>query len=171
MIRLDLISIHRDAESLFDMMCSADQYLFSVPISCHTTEGFTCWLQDRLAFDFHDFRGIYNDDKLIGFVHNYDFSYRDGRCHVAACIKEEYRGSGAGVKASVSFLRYLFHTYPLRKIYTSVYSYNTQSLLTNQRAGFVEEGRLLESRYHQGKYWDTVIFSVTKEQFYEEFGN
>ena len=169
MIEVERINIVRDAEKLYELMCATDHYLFSLNFPCHTLNGFLEWFRNRLQYEIHDFYGVFYMNELIGYVYNYNFTLRNGRCSIVGVVAKEYRGSGLGVKATISFIDRLFRDYPLRKIYTSVYEYNIESLNANTKAGLICEGRLKESKYYQGRYWDTVVFSVEKKQFYEKF--
>ena len=160
--------MEKDLRSLFLMMSDDDQYLFSTRILCNTERDFSSWLADRLRGDFHDFYVISDRSANgipIGFAYDYDFSLRDGHCKLCVYVSKEYRTLGLGGIAAVSFMALLFNTYPLRKVYSTIYEYNQQSLQSNIRFGFVEEGVVEKFRYHNGQYHNLHYLSMSRQQF------
>ena len=166
------VVLHRDLTDLYRMMISDDQHLFSVKITANSEQQFNDWLCERLKYDFHDFFIIANEnnDQAIGYAHNYDFSLQNGHCKVAVYLSPEHRDSGIGGFGGIMFMDHIFQTYPLRKLYTAVYSYNKRSLTNNRNAGFVEEGNLEQYRYYDGTYHSLHILSIKREDFYQRFG-
>lgn len=149
-------------------MMGDDQYLFSARQTFNTPELFRTWLEEVLKSSFHDFAVIKMDsDEIIGFLHNYQFSLKDGHCKLAECVKRNYRGSGLGAMAALIFMHQLFEMYPLRKMYLTVYDYNLESLRNNVRAGFCEEGKIRSYKYYNGQYYDMHYYSIYREKFYE----
>ena len=121
----------------------------------------------KLKNEFHDFYIVKETKKNIkvGYVHNYDFSLKHGHCKLVTYICPTYRNTGIGAFASVYFLAKLFKTYPLRKVYSTIYDYNTESLKSNLEAGFVEEGVLKNYRYHDGKIHSIHYLSLNRQEF------
>jgi RimJ/RimL family protein N-acetyltransferase len=109
-------------------------------------------------------------DKRIGYVHNYDFSMRDGRCKLVVFIDESYREFGIGAIAAISFMRKLFDDYPIRRMYLDIYDYNKESLVSNLKAGFKEEGVIKNYRYHDGSFYDLHILSMDRKTFETKLG-
>lgn len=164
-ITLRLVNVPWDLDFLYQIMTAPDQYLFSTMTPLNSKDDFANWFLPRLQNDFHDFRVIMLQDKLIGVVYNYDFSLTNGHCKICTDVLEQYRNSGTGGVATILYMNYLFQSYPLRKIYSTVYEYNRQSLLSNARSGFVEEGVITRYKYHDGKYSDIHYFSISRESF------
>lgn len=164
-IELKELDVDRDLDSLFSMMLSSDQYLFSTIISINSKEEFEEWLRSQIRNFFHEFKVIFFEGKAVGFLYAYEFTLKDLHCKLCMDICDTLRGIGVGGIAAIMYLDYLFDTYPLRKVYSTVYEYNKQSLLSNIRAGFCEEGVLKEYRYYNGKYYDMHFFSITRERF------
>ena len=150
---------------LYQLMTAPDQYLFSTMIPFNTKEDFANWLLPRVQNEFHDFRMILSCERVIGFAYNYDFSLINGHCKICMDILEECRNSGAGGIATILYIDYLFQNYPIRKVYTTVYDYNKQSMLSNVRSGFTEEGVLKRYKYHNGVYSDIHYFSINRDIF------
>lgn len=159
------VSLPQDTEILFRMMGGPDQYLFSTKLNFISLGDFENWLKGRLGTDFHDFFTVKIQGNIIGYVHNYDFSLINGNCKLSVYISPEYRGTGAGGFAALLFLEKLFSSYPLRKVYSTVYGYNEESLKSNLAAGFIEEGSLGGYRYYNGKYYSLHYLSLTREDY------
>lgn len=170
-IELRTIEIKKDILEMYSIMQDSDQYLFSTKLSFNLQEQFEKWFIARLRNEFHDFRVICIDNKAVGFIHNYDFTLQDGHCKLAICINEEWRLTGVGSAAAIMFINELFDRYPLRKIYSTVYDYNLQSLQSNIRAGFVKEGYLEKFRYHNQEWHGMYYLSITREVFREKLGH
>lgn len=157
-----------DVTHLYEMMMSEDQYLFSTKITINSEDCFSNWLLEHMESDFHDFFVIADVDKNapIGYVHNYDFSLQNGNCKIVVYIDAAYRSTGLGGYCAIKFMDYLFSEYPIRKIYVMIYAYNSDSLDSNLKAGFIEEGILKKYRYYNGMFYDLHILSMDRERFY-----
>lgn len=169
-ISLIPVELKRDIKSLYRFMCSDDQFLFSTNLRFNTEQTFSEWLQKRLQLDFHDFYMVINNDKVIGFVYNYDFSLIDGHCKLVVYVSNQYRKIGLGGIAAIMFIKRLFSDYPLRKVYSTIYEYNTQSLQSNLKAGFIDEGTINNYRYYDNKFYPIHFLSMSREVFYKTLG-
>lgn len=173
--QISLRKIEKPSElsSLYAMMGDDDQYLYSVRLQHNSEASFSQWLSDRLNTDFHDFDLVFLEsiECPVGFVHNYDFNLNSGHCKTVVYIQKKYRNTGIGAYAALAFVNKLFMDYPLRKIYSTVYAYNTQSIENHNKVGFIIEGILRDYRYCNGEYYDMVFFSITREQFLKKTGD
>ena len=169
-IELSIIRTEQDYHYIYQKMMSEDQSLFSIRLVFNTESVFKDWFIDRLNNDFHDFYIIKLDDNPIGFVYDYDFFLKDGHCKIVAYIEKKYQVTGYGCSAVITFIDLLFRLYPLRKIYTTVYDYNIQSLNSNLRAGFVEEGYISQYIFYNRKYFGLHILSMNRDVFYKTIG-
>lgn len=166
---ISLRKIVNDSEihNLYVMMNNRDQYLYSIRLQHNNEMTFSKWLHDRLNTDFHDFNLVYLESVNIpiGFVHNYDFDLKNGHCKTVVYIDKEYRNMGIGAYSALVFVNKLFQDYPLRKIYSTVYSYNLQSIENHKRVGFDIEGILKKYRYYKGEFYDMIYLSIKKDVF------
>lgn len=164
---LSRVVLPKDIDFLYDTMTADDQYLFSTKLKFWSVQAFEQWLICRLKMDFHDFfiiKDRYNDRK-IGYAYNYDFSLQHGHCKLVIYMVPEYRKKGMGAFAAIDFISYLFETYPLRKLYSTIYAYNSESLKSNLAAGFVDEGILKEYRYYDGEMHDIHYLSLNRQAY------
>lgn len=171
-IKLDFIKIPDDIPFLYKTMLSEDQYLYSTKLRFYSIQTFQHWLECRLGRDFHDFYIIRDSSGLsqIGYVHNYDFSLIDGHCKLVVYIISKYRETGFGGIAAIEFMKTLFFLYPLRKLFSTIYEYNKESLKSNLAAGFELEGIIKDYRYFDGKYHNIYYLSIEKEKFEKTIG-
>ncbi len=158
-----------DVDFLYDCFSSDDQFLYSTKLNFSSKRNFEVWLNDRLHKEFHDFFVIKDKRSMlpIGYIHNYDFSLTDGHCKLVVYISKKYRNTGIGGFVTVRYMKYLFDEYPLRKLYSTIYDYNTESLKSNIAAGFEEEGCIDGYRYHDGIYHKIHYLSMNRKKFKE----
>ena len=164
---LSRIAVPDDIDFLYQAMTADDQYLYSTKLKFGSIQAFEQWLVCRLRGDFHDFY-IVTDAKTkqkVGYVHNYDFSLRDGHCKLVVYICPAFRKTGVGAVAAVHFVARLFERYPLRKLYSTIYDYNRESLKSNLAAGFAEEGVLRDYRYYDGTAHSIHYLSLSRDAF------
>ncbi len=164
MVRYD----HRKhLEWLFEQMSSPkEQIMFIKTNNFNSMRDFDGWIQDNLKYFFHDFFVIETlDNEFIGFVYSYDSSMKDGHCKMTVYICEKYRNVGVGAYIGLKFMDHLFTYYPFRRIYCDVYEYNSNSFSSLTQCGLEETGRMREYRYYDGKYYDLILLTITRETF------
>lgn len=162
------LCIQRHAPWLYrEMMDPSNRYLILPNVHINTEVDFEAWLLSQCRSNYLEFYVVHASDtgKPVGFVYAYDYRPDDGHCRICVHIAHGYRSTGAGALAAAHFIGLLFRSYPLRKVYSAVYGFNTASLQGNMKAGFVEEARLPEYRYYEGKYWDLVLCSMSREAY------
>lgn len=145
----------------------ANKPLILPAVGFNTDVDFNGWLVEQCRRSFLEFYLVYAPEgkEPIGFVYAYDHRPADGHCRLCVFVDREHRSAGYGAYAALRFLALLFRSYPLRKVYSAVYGYNEDSLRNCLGAGFSEEARMREYRYHDGAYWDLVLLSLTRERF------
>lgn len=162
------LNLKKDLHKLYEFHICNDLYLYSVKIPLNSIEVFGEWLTNNLKNDFFDFCVIEYKNEIIGFAYDYNFSMKDGHTKIAVYIENDRRSCGLGGFAAISFIKYLFDKYPLRKVYLTIYDYNKESYISNTKAGFVHEGTLKEYKYYNGKYYDLHYLSMDRITFYNK---
>lgn len=165
---LEKLCIQQHAPWLYREMMSPDnRYLILPNVHINTEVDFEAWLLNQSRTNYLEFFVVLASDtgKPVGFVYAYDYRPDDGHCRICVHIARGFRAVGAGALAAAHFIGHLFRTYPLRKVYSAVYEFNDVSLRGNLKAGFVEEARLPEYRYYDGRYWDLVLCSMSREAY------
>jgi len=90
----------------------------------------------------------------------YNADLNHGYCYVGVAMTPETQGTGLAVEAFLLFVRHLFATYRLRKLYMDVPEYNLRPLERAIGSAFLVEGRLRDHTYSQGQYWDRIYLAV-----------
>jgi RimJ/RimL family protein N-acetyltransferase len=108
---------------------------------------------------------IYNKagDHPMGTIFSYNFNLVDGHVFLTTYLEEEFQNMGFGVDAFLTLCKFLFDSYPIRKIYVEVYEYNSNSLGSLSKF-FSEEGRFKKHRYLKGEYWDLLRLTFWRDQ-------
>ncbi len=79
--------------------------------------------------------------------------------------EKEYWSNGYGSDAIVTLLRFAFHEMNLQRVWLHVFEFNERGYACYQKCGFREEGRLLRHYYGEGRYWDSIVMGVLREEF------
>ena len=106
-------------------------------------------------------------EKVIGVWKLQDLDDTNRCTEMGMDIFKEYRGKGFGLKSFYMIFKYLFESINVHTIYAKVGEYNETSLIAAQKAGYKITGRIPESLYRKGKYWDNILLAITKDEFYE----
>ncbi len=79
--------------------------------------------------------------------------------------KKEHWGKGFGVDALRTFIGFLFKTYNLNRIWLATYVYNRRAIRAYEKVGFKKEGILREDALINGKFVDSILFSILRREF------
>ncbi len=79
-------------------------------------------------------------------------------------------GKGYGTDATRLALRFAFLEMNMNRVELRVYDYNNRGIRAYEKAGFVQEGRLREAIYRDGRYWDELVMSVLRADWIKENG-
>jgi RimJ/RimL family protein N-acetyltransferase len=109
---------------------------------------------------------IRESDKLIGGAGLHDIDWKNRQCGFGIFIgaKEEW-GKGYGTEATKLFVDLAFGTLNLHRIWLHVYDYNQRGIHAYEKVGFRREGVLRQSRYHDGRYWDTISMAILRPEW------
>ena len=80
-------------------------------------------------------------------------------------ILPEYNGKGITSEAIKVVIEYGFEQMQLHSIEAVIDPENNASEKVLQKNGFVKEAHILENELWEGKFWDTVIYSLLKRNF------
>ena len=79
--------------------------------------------------------------------------------------EKDYWAKGYGTDAIVTLLRFGFHEMNLNRVWLHVFEFNPRALACYQKCGFKEEGRLRQHYYQEGRYWDSVVMGILRDEF------
>jgi RimJ/RimL family protein N-acetyltransferase len=124
---------------------------------------------DRVAKVEHDLAlgvALKSDDRLIGTVGLHGLGHKDRKAELGISIgaKEEW-GKGYGGEAIRILLRHGFETLNLNRIQLRVFEFNARARRCYEKAGFRPEGVLRQDLFRRGRYWDTHLMAVLREEW------
>lgn len=93
--------------------------------------------------------------------------WNSGHASIGVVVKGRYEHSGVGIEAGALFVNYLFSRYRLRKLYTQTIDFAYQRFGRQADSGYAVEGRLKDHTYLFGRYWDSVILAIYRQQWEE----
>ena len=82
-------------------------------------------------------------------------------------IKPEFQRKGYAKEAIFMILKFYFYQLRCQKFNASVYSYNEPSNSLCQKMGLVVEGRRRNTVFTDGKFYDEILYGLTKDEFSE----
>jgi RimJ/RimL family protein N-acetyltransferase len=74
-------------------------------------------------------------------------------------------GSGYGTEATQLMVRYAFDKLNLNRVWLHVGEDNPRAARVYQKVGFRTEGRLRQDIFHDGRYWDSLVMAVLRDEW------
>ena len=106
------------------------------------------------------------EDSMIGFARLYGIHWPIPFALIQLGIGEEgCRGRRYGSEALELLLGYAFQELRLFSVGAHVPEYNPVALHLFEKAGFVQEARLRQSLFRQGRRWDMILFGLLEEEW------
>ncbi len=90
---------------------------------------------------------------------------KDGTFSFSVWVDRPHRRQGYAEEATRILLRYAFYELRYQKCNSASLEPNPASVRLHQKVGFVEEGRRRRNRYTNGRYYDEILFGLTREEF------
>jgi RimJ/RimL family protein N-acetyltransferase len=105
-------------------------------------------------------------DALIGVVglHQINFKNRGAVFGIFIGEKDEW-GKGYGTEATALTAGYAFATLNLNRVVLRVYEDNERGIRAYEKVGFRREGVLRQDTYREGRYWDTFVMGILREEW------
>jgi RimJ/RimL family protein N-acetyltransferase len=111
------------------------------------------------------------DGKRIGLCGLYDIDWTARHAELGITVGDrDYWGQGYGRDAVRLLLDYAFRLRNLRRVWLEVHAANERAIRCYRACGFVEEGRLREHVWLDGRYVDNVLMGVLREEWAAEQG-
>jgi RimJ/RimL family protein N-acetyltransferase len=109
---------------------------------------------------------IVADDRPIGRIGLNEFRRRDRICSFYMFIGEPaYWGMGHARDATITLLRYAFDRLDLHQVQLWTLGDNDRAIRMYERCGFVQEARLRDRSFKEGRWVDHVLMSVNRGEF------
>lgn len=101
--------------------------------------------------------------KLIGIIGHYRIKPEHFRAEIGYMLLPEYQGKGIISEAIKEVVKYGFEVMKLHSIEAVIDPQNFASEKVLQKNGFVKEAHLKENEYFEGRFLDTVIYSILNQ--------
>jgi ribosomal-protein-alanine N-acetyltransferase len=105
------------------------------------------------------------NSKIIGIIGHYRIQPENHRAEIGYMSLPEYNGKGYITEAIKEVVAYGFEQLKLHSIEAVIDPDNIASERVLQKNGFVKEAHIRENELWDGKFWDTVIYSLLKNDF------
>ncbi len=102
---------------------------------------------------------------FIGIIGHYRINPENFRCEIGYMILPEFSGKGFVTEAIKEVVNYGFEKMGMHSIEAILDPGNMASERVLQKNGFVKEAHILENEFFDGKFIDTVIYSLLKRNF------
>ena len=105
-------------------------------------------------------------DRLIGTtaLHKTDIRNRHTMFGIVLGDKAAW-GKGYGTEVTRLMVRYAFETLNLNRVSLHVFENNPRGVRAYEKAGFRIEGRLRQDCFREGRYWDTIVMGILREEW------
>ena len=102
---------------------------------------------------------------MIGVAGFYRLSLQNYRGELGYMLLPEYHNQGFVTETIRTLLEYAFHTLQFHSIEAIIDPENIASERVLQKNGFTKEAHIKENEYWDGRFLDTVIYSLLKRNF------
>ncbi|MGC5398651.1 GNAT family N-acetyltransferase [Streptomyces sp. DT20] len=103
--------------------------------------------------------------EMVGAIGSHHADPRAGWFEYGVTIGADHRGKGYAAEAVVMLLRFMFCERRFHKCVARIFAHNEASLALHQRLGFVEEGRLRDQVFFDGRHHDVVMMGILAAEF------
>ena len=109
----------------------------------------------------------FNSQKPLGLVAITSPNFRDGFAYISALGPPETQGRGLIAEGVLLGFHYAFTTWPFRKIYMEATEESYKAFKSGLGRFFIEEGRLKEHAFWNGRFIDVLILAVYRQVWAE----
>jgi RimJ/RimL family protein N-acetyltransferase len=106
------------------------------------------------------------NDRLVGGTgfHKIDARNRHASFGITIGAKDLW-SKGLGSEATRLMVGYAFGTLNLNRVWLEVYEYNPRAVRVYEKIGFRVEGRLRQDTFRDGRYWDTLLMGILRDEW------
>jgi len=111
---------------------------------------------------------IVENNNVVGFIKLFNINWIHRFCYFGIVIGEKSaHGKGIGTEATKLIIDYAFNILNLKKIILEVVDFNEKAISLYKKIGFIEEGRLKQNVFLNGKWHDVLIMSLFTNKILE----
>jgi len=103
---------------------------------------------------------IKDNPQLIGIIGHYRIKPEHHRAEIGYMILPEFNGKGIVTEAVKAVVKYGFEEMKLHSIEAIIDPDNIASAKVLEKNGFIKEGHLKENEFFEGRFLDSVIYSL-----------
>jgi RimJ/RimL family protein N-acetyltransferase len=103
--------------------------------------------------------------EFVGFVAISDINEQSGTFSTVSFILADHRRQGHAERAKELMLRYMFDERRFNKYNTACMASNSAIIAHLRKFGCKEEGRRRQSVFTRGRYYDQILFGLTKDEW------
>ena len=107
------------------------------------------------------------DGTVVGALNLNSINERNGTFSIGIQIGVGYRHKGYGTAAMRILLKYAFLERRLNKFNSGCVEGNIASIAMHKKLGCIQEGVRKQMYYSDGRYFDDILFGLTKDEFVE----
>ena len=106
-----------------------------------------------------------HDGVFVGGISLHSKNRKNGTFSLGLGISAPHRGKGYAEDAARVLFRYCFMERRYQKCNSACVHTNEASIKLHRKLSFVEEGRRRRQFFFNGRYYDDVLFGLTREEF------
>ena len=104
--------------------------------------------------------------KLIGCTGLTYIDWKNRRGEVSIYIgNKKYRSKGYGTDTLKTLMKYGFKELNLHMLFGEIFEYNKANIRLFEKCGFKKDGVLRDRLYRDGKYWNSIFYSILEEEW------
>lgn len=104
-----------------------------------------------------------DNPKMIGIIGHYRIKPESYRAEIGYMLLPAYQGKGIITEAVQEVVKYGWNEMNLHSIEAIIDPRNYASAKVLEKNGFIKEGHLRENEFFDGRFWDSLIYSILKK--------
>lgn len=109
---------------------------------------------------------LQKNNQAIGELAMLDIDHQNQRSVVRISVFErDFWGKGYGTEALSLLVEFGFNVLNLHRIGLDVFEYNERAIKSYEKLGFKQEGRIRDELFYDGKFHDSILMGVLRNEF------
>jgi [ribosomal protein S5]-alanine N-acetyltransferase len=104
------------------------------------------------------------NNKLVGYIGHYQIKWEHFRSEIGYMFLPEVQGKGIATEAIQLLIDYGFNIMKMHSIEAVIDPENIASAKVLEKNGFVKEAHFKENEFYDGKFIDSVIYSIINQK-------
>lgn len=106
-----------------------------------------------------------NNDQLIGLIGHYRIKPEHYRSEIGYMFLPQHHGKGYATESIKRILKYAFEEMNVHSVEAVIDPKNNASEQVLKKIGFNKEAHFIENEFYNGKFIDSVVYSLLKRNF------